>query len=170
MGGRSPPEQEHDLVQAAEKSSVTQRYIPSVWGVKYRPEDSWFSIAATKLEVFKALDKTQLEWTVIANGVFLDYWGIPKIKTYLSAQTLVLDVAGKKAAIPGTGGKPIVFTYTGDVAKFTAKLLTLKKWESVSYIVGDRLTWEEFVKLSQEITGAYKLEEHLGSLGAIPLL
>ncbi len=159
MGGRSPPEQEHALVQAAENSSVTKRYIPSVWGVKYRREHSWFSIAATKLEVFEALEKTQLEWTVISNGFFLDYWGIPKIKTYLSPQTLVLDVAGKKAAIPGTGGKPIVFTYTGDVAKFTAKLLTLEKWEPVSYIVGDKLSWEEFVKLAEEITGASKLEE-----------
>ncbi|SPO01952.1 uncharacterized protein DNG_04625 [Cephalotrichum gorgonifer] len=153
LGGRSPPEQEHGLIQAAAKSTVTKRYIPSVWGVKYRLEDSWFPIAASKLAIFDALEGTDLEWTVVANGFFLDYWGVPKIKTYLSPMTLVLDVAGKKAAIPGNQNKPVVFTYTGDVGKFTAKLLTLDKWEPVSYVVGDRLTWEEFVQIAEEVTG-----------------
>lgn len=156
LGGRSPPEQEHSLIQAADRSSVTKRYIPSVWGVKYTPDVSWFSIAATKLAAFEALEKTQLEWTVVANGFFLDYWG-PGIKTYLSPMTLVLDVAGKKAAIPGTGDRPIVFTYTGDIGKFTAKLLTLEKWEPVSYIIGDKLTWNEFVKLAEDVKGTWIL-------------
>jgi hypothetical protein len=26
---------EHSLIQAAAKSSVTKRYIPSIWGIKY---------------------------------------------------------------------------------------------------------------------------------------
>jgi len=69
--------------------------------------------------------------------------------------TLVLDVAGKKAAIPGSGTTPITFTYSGDVAKFTAKLLTLDKWETESFIIGDRLTWNDFVKLAEEVTGNF---------------
>uniref|UniRef100_A0A0D2YHR5 NAD(P)-binding domain-containing protein n=1 Tax=Fusarium oxysporum (strain Fo5176) TaxID=660025 RepID=A0A0D2YHR5_FUSOF len=96
LGGRTPPEQEHGLIQAAAKSKATKRYIPSVWGVKWRPE---------------------------------------------------------KAAIPGNPNQPAVFTYTKDVAKFTAKLLTLEKWEPVSYIIGDRLTWKEFTQLAEEVTG-----------------
>jgi len=34
-GGPSP---EHALVQAAAKSSITKRYIPSIWAIKYTDE------------------------------------------------------------------------------------------------------------------------------------
>ncbi|KAH7176171.1 hypothetical protein EDB81DRAFT_632928 [Dactylonectria macrodidyma] len=153
LSARAPPDQEHSLIQAAERSTITKRYIPSVWGVKFLPEDSWFPIAATKLAIFDALEKTDLEWTVVSNGFFLDYWGIPKIESYLAPVTVVVDIAGKKAAIPGSGDKPVVFTYTRDVGKFTAKLVTLDKWEPVSYIVGERLTWGKFVQVAEEVMG-----------------
>ncbi|RKL27475.1 hypothetical protein BFJ72_g13062 [Fusarium proliferatum] len=153
LSGHTPPEQEIGLIQAAAKSKTTKRYIPSVWGVKYRPEHSWFFNAAAKLSLFDALEKTDLEWTAVANGFFLDYWGAPNLKTYLDPLTIVLDIPARKAAIPGNPNQPAVFTYTRDVAKFTAKLLTLEKWEPVSYIVGDRLTWNEFTRLAEEVTG-----------------
>ncbi|KAG7148145.1 Oxidoreductase BOA1 like protein [Verticillium longisporum] len=144
---------EHALIQAAHKSSTTTRYIPSVWGLKYTSEHSWFPITASKLTFFEALDKTQLEWTVVANGFFLDYWGFPHVKTYLQPVTLVLDLAANRAAIPGSGNTPVVSTYTRDVAKFTAKLLTLDKWEPESYIIGDKVTWNEFVKTAEQVRG-----------------
>ncbi|KAH8885892.1 NAD(P)-binding protein [Thozetella sp. PMI_491] len=153
LGGLDSLEKERILIQSAEISRVTKRYIPNNWGNEYGPEHAWFPLAAAKIAVVEELKSTQLEWTMVVNGVFLDYWGMPKIKTYLNPFTMVLDIPGKKAAIPGTGGKPVVFTYTGDVGRFTAKLVTLGKWSPSSYIVGDTLSWEEFVKLSQEITG-----------------
>ena len=155
LSGRSPPEQELTLIEAAEKSAVTRRYIPSVWGVKYGPELSWFPIAAAKLKAFAALEKTNLEWTSISNGFFLDYWGMPNIKSYLSQMILVLDVAGKRAAIPGSGNTPLTFTYSVDVARFTAELLKLDEWETESFIIGDRLTWNEFTALAEEVRGTY---------------
>jgi dTDP-4-dehydrorhamnose reductase len=105
------------------------------------------------LSLFDALEKTELEWTAVVNGFFLDYWGAPNLKTYLDHLTIVLDIPARKAAIPGNPNQPAVFTYTKDVAKFTAKLLTLEKWEPVSYIIGDRLTWKEFTQLAEEVTG-----------------
>ncbi|KAJ4075646.1 hypothetical protein NW769_015387, partial [Fusarium oxysporum] len=133
LGGRTPHEQEH--------------------GVKWRPEYSWFFNAAVKLSLFDALEKAELEWTAVVNGFSLDYWGAPSLKTYLDHLTIVLDIPARKAAIPGNPNQPAVFTYTKDVAKFTAKLLTLEKWEPVSYIIGDRLTWKEFTQLAEEVTG-----------------
>ncbi|EWG54987.1 hypothetical protein FVEG_13060 [Fusarium verticillioides 7600] len=153
LGGYTPPEQEICLIQAAAKSIVTKRCIPNVWAVRYRPEDSWFFNAAAKVSSLDALEKTDLEWTAVANGFFLDYWGSPNLKTYLDPLTVVLDIPARKAAIPGNPDQHLVFTYTKDVAKFTAKLLTLDKWDPVSYIIGDRLTWKEFTQLAEEVTG-----------------
>lgn len=155
LGGRTPPENEHALIQASDKSNTTKRYIPSVWGVKYPREVSWFPIAAAKHAAFDALDKTSLEWTIVANGFFLDYWGMPSVKSYLEPLVLIVDLAAQKAAIPGSGDTPVVFAYTRDVAKFTAKLLTLKEWDPESYVIGDRLTWNEFVKIAEELRGAF---------------
>ncbi|CVL07439.1 uncharacterized protein FMAN_14361 [Fusarium mangiferae] len=97
LSGHTPPELEIGLIQAAAKSKATKRYIPSVWGVKYRPEHSWFFNAAAKLSLFDALEKTDLEWTAVANGFFLDYWG--NLKTYLDPQTTVFDIPARKAAM-----------------------------------------------------------------------
>ncbi|KAF5589906.1 isoflavone reductase like P3 [Fusarium subglutinans] len=138
LSGHTPPEQELGLIQAAAKSKATKRYIPSVWA---------------KLSLFDSLDNTDLEWTAVANGFFLDYWGAPNLKTYLDPLTIALDIPARNSAIPGNPDHPAIFTYSKDVARFTAKLLTLEKWDPVSYIIGDRLTWKEFVKLAEQATG-----------------
>lgn len=101
--------------------------------------------------------KTKLEFTSIYNGHFLDYFGRPHIKTYQGPLTFVLDIANKTAAIPGTGNEPIVFTYSFDVAKFVAAALDLPDWPEELFAVGDRTTWNEFLKLAEEARGAWSL-------------
>lgn len=101
------------------------------------------------------LEGTNLEWTIVCNGFFLDYWGMPKVKSYLSPMTLFIDAASKEAAIPGAGNTPIVFTYSHDVAKFTAALLTLDKWERESYVIGTKLSLNEFLQLAEEVRGKW---------------
>ncbi|KAI8649656.1 NmrA domain-containing protein [Fusarium keratoplasticum] len=147
----TPLEYESNLIQAADKSKVTRRFIPSGFGAKYGPEQRFFALAAPKIAAEEALEKTQLQWTIICNGFFLDYWGMPKVKSYLGPSVLVLDLPAKKAAIPGLGDTPVVFTYSGDVAKFTAAILTLDKWEKASYVIGDKVTWNEFVATAEEV-------------------
>lgn len=104
----------------------------------------------------KELEKTSLEWTAVCNGFFLDYFGMPKVKSHLRMITMVLDVIAAKAAIPGSGDVPGVFTYSQDVGKFAAALLTLPKWDKESYIVGDKLSWNEALKLAEEVRGKYE--------------
>ena len=99
------------------------------------------------------LEGTKLEWTIVCNGFFLDYWGMPKVKSYLSPMTLFIEPASKEAAIPGSGNTPVVFTYSQDVAKFTAVLLTLDKWERESYVIGTKLSLNEFLHLAEEVRG-----------------
>jgi hypothetical protein len=38
LSSQSPPEQELNLIKGADKSSVTRRYIPSIWGIQYTEE------------------------------------------------------------------------------------------------------------------------------------
>ncbi|RMJ16115.1 hypothetical protein BHE90_002985 [Fusarium euwallaceae] len=160
LGGLAPPDAEKALINAAEASSVTRRFIPSVFGVKYRPDQSWFPAAQAKLAAMAELEGTGLEWTIICNGFFLDYWGMPKVKSYLGPMTLFIDPAGKEAAIPGSGDTPVVFTYSQDVAKFTAALLTLDKWEKESYVIGTKLSLNHFLELAEEVRGTEFKKTH----------
>ncbi|KAM5341321.1 hypothetical protein ACJ41O_014352 [Fusarium nematophilum] len=160
LGGLAPPEAEKALIHAAEASSATRRFIPSVFGVKYRPDQDWFPLAQAKLAAMAELDGTNLEWTIVCNGFFLDYWGMPKVKSYLSPMTLFIDVASKEAALPGSGNTPVVFTYSVDVAKYTAALLTREKWERESYVIGTKLSFNEFLQLAEEVRGAEFKKTH----------
>ncbi|GME46751.1 putative nmra-like family protein [Neofusicoccum parvum] len=134
-----------NLIKAADKSSSTKRFIVSEYGI---PVSSKFS-----LDAVEEARKTNLEFTSIYNGHFLDYFGRPHIKTYQRPLTFVLDVANKTAAIPGTGDEPIVFTYSFDVAKFVSASLDLAEWPEELFVIGDRTTWNEFVKLAEEARG-----------------
>ncbi|KAL4876544.1 hypothetical protein BJY04DRAFT_231562 [Aspergillus karnatakaensis] len=140
-GGHGAPETEKNLIQAADKSAVTNRFIPSIFGMRYPVEHRSLPGAETNLIAIEALKTTSLQWTAVCNG------------SYLSPMTMVIDMAGKAAAIPGSGDTPVVFTYSKDVAKFTAALLTLDHWEEDSYVIGDRVTWNQFPKLAQDVTG-----------------
>lgn len=120
---------------------------------------AWFPAATTKVAAMAELEKTSLEWTIICNGFFLDYWGMPKVKSYLSPTVIILDVAAGKAAVPGSGSTPVVFTYSVDVAKYVAACLTLSKWERESYVIGTKLSWNDFVKLAEEVRGKCHLSQ-----------
>lgn len=106
-----------------------------------------------KKAAIKALEASSLEWTRVYNGYFLDYYGTPKFKSYLDDISFFIDVRNNFAALPGSGETPVVFTHSFDVAKFVAAALDLPKWEQTSWIVGDRITWNEFAKQAQEVKG-----------------
>lgn len=89
----------------------------------------------------------------MVNGFFTDYWGMPKVRSYLTPMVFFVDMEAKKACIPGSGTNQAFFTYTADVAKFLAKLLTLDKWEEYSYVIGDKMSFNDFVKIAEEVRG-----------------
>lgn len=103
------------------------------------------------------LRKTELEWTRFANGFFLDYYGAPHVKTHLPTITFAVDIASRKAAVPGTGNEVIALTYSYDVAKFVSAFLNLPMWEEVTYCYGEKTTWNEFVKVAEDVTGTHSI-------------
>lgn len=112
-----------------------------------------------KFDAVEELKKTNLEWTRFHNGYFLDYYGLPHVKSYQPNISFVMDMQSKVAAIPGDGNTPVVFTYTYDVAKFVVASLDLPKWDDEFFVIGDKLTWNEFVRLAEETRGEYHPSE-----------
>lgn len=101
----------------------------------------------------ETLKKSDLEWTVFHNGIFLDYFGGPAMKSHLKPNVFVVDIANKVAAIPGDGNTPVTFTYTFDLAKFIVASLDFEKWSEESKVIGDEMSWNEFVSLVENTLG-----------------
>lgn len=114
---------------------------------------NYYPAAKQKLDAQKAIEETSLEYTTVLNGVFLDYYVAPYVKSYMPAASIVIDLHGNAAAIPGSGDVPVVFTHSLDIARFTVALLTLPKWDRISYIIGDKITWNEFLEIAEEVKG-----------------
>ncbi|KAJ0337788.1 hypothetical protein COL922a_006386 [Colletotrichum nupharicola] len=84
-----------------------------------------------KKSALAALKSTSLEWTAVYNGYFLDYFGTPKVKTYMDDVSFFVDVANNVAA-----------------------LLEKSKWPEETYIIGDKVTFHEMVRLAENVKGA----------------
>jgi hypothetical protein len=107
-----------------------------------------------KFAAVNALQKTNLEWTQIHTGFFLDYF-IPSTHhtSHVKSPFKLVDVHRNVATIPGTGNDAIHFTYTFDVARYTAALLAFEAWERNYYVVGDVRTWNEVLGIVERAKG-----------------
>lgn len=102
------------------------------------------------------LQKTNLQYTRVIPGFFMDYWAMhpeKNIQTNLLPMTFGTDFANCEAAIPGDGNDKICMTYSEDMATFMARLLDVKDWPEFSIIVGDEYTYNELVNLGREARG-----------------
>ncbi|PKY06268.1 NAD(P)-binding protein [Aspergillus campestris IBT 28561] len=144
-----------NLIEAAENSSSTNRFIPSEFGLRYTQEHAaLFPPITGKLAAAQKLQSSpSLEYSLIATGFFLDYYGMPKVKSYLKPFVCAVDVAHNTAAIPGSGDVPVAFTHTFDVARFIAALVGAPDWPERSTIIGDKKTWNEMVAIAEEVKG-----------------
>ncbi|EXJ57237.1 hypothetical protein A1O7_07584 [Cladophialophora yegresii CBS 114405] len=109
-----------------------------------------------RLAVIAELQKTDLEWTRIHNGYFLDYFGVPHVESHMTPVAFTVDMANKAAAIPGTGDDVVAFTYTRDLAKFVVAALDLpaSSWDEAMFCYGDKVTWNEFLRVAEEMRGS----------------
>ncbi|CZR69440.1 uncharacterized protein PAC_19340 [Phialocephala subalpina] len=120
-----------NLIEAASKSGTLKRFAPSEFGVDGLP----FPFTAFKVAAIEKLRATpSLEYAIFITGFFLDFYGMPHAPTYMPGVSVIVDVENMKAAIPGEGNTPTVFTYTKDVAEFIAASLDLPKWRQRSII------------------------------------
>lgn len=102
-----------------------------------------------------ALRSTSLDWAAVHNGIFLDYFAPPALKSHHPHSTLIVDMAHNAAAIPGDGETAVTLTYTFDVARYVVAALDLDRWPASRElrVVGDEITFNELVKLAEAAKG-----------------
>ncbi|KAI8953069.1 NAD(P)-binding protein [Xylaria longipes] len=151
--GGVPPEVQ--LVLAADASKTTKRYVANNWGVPIQEgDDLRMPPMAPRVKALIALKQAEnLEYTSFHTGVFLDYWFVPAVRSHMKPAIMVLDIFHSAAAIPGSGDIPIAFTHTSDVAKYVAAALDLEKWEPAYNLSADKVTWNEFLNLIENVRG-----------------
>ncbi|KAL3432924.1 pyridoxal phosphate-dependent transferase [Aspergillus tetrazonus] len=144
-----------NLIRAAEDAAETRRFIPSEYSfvqtedlISLDPSIKYFLDAANLLKA-----SSTLQFTRVIPGFFMDYWGMPHVKTQLSPMTIAVDMANCEAAIPGDGNDVIAMTYSYDMARFIARLLKSEKWEEFSVVVGDEITYNQLVKIGERVRG-----------------
>ncbi|KAL4876252.1 hypothetical protein BJY04DRAFT_210682 [Aspergillus karnatakaensis] len=154
-------EAQMNLLEAAEQSAATRRFMPSELGIDYKekhmaalPAYEW------KIKARERLEHTSLEYTLFSTGQFLDYLVAPRVPTPLTvAAPMWIDLQNNYAVIPGDGTTPVAQTHTSDVARYVAALLSLPRWEKKYYLIGDRSSIAEQVRLAEEIKGV-EFEKH----------
>ncbi|KAH0841194.1 NmrA-like family protein [Fonsecaea pedrosoi] len=148
-----------NLIRAADKSGATKRLIPSEFWAKTVPDllpldptVQWWLDAASLLE------SSSLQYTRISCGWFMDYWGMPHVKTHLSDYSWAIDVFNRKAGIPGDGANVLSLTLIGDVARAILLLLEAEDWPEWTFAVGDSVTFHEFVSIAERVRGGAPFE------------
>ncbi|OGM51062.1 hypothetical protein ABOM_000293 [Aspergillus bombycis] len=150
-----------NLIEAADRSKATRRFMPSEFGAKYDSSHlAALPLHAFKFKAIELLETSSLEYTLFSNGLFMDYWFAPHIPSAFdfNAPSWV-DLDNNFAAIPGNGDTPLVLTHSQDIGRFVVKVLGLNEWEKRCFLVGDRLTLNEFLRIAEEIKGV-SFERH----------
>jgi hypothetical protein len=75
----------------------------------------------------------------------------------------IVDVAAGTAELPGTGDDPVTFTELGDVARGVAHAcLSDADWRrETGYMVGERLSYNEALRIVEEVSGALRCSSTL---------
>ncbi|KAL4886509.1 NAD(P)-binding protein [Aspergillus karnatakaensis] len=145
-----------NLIKAAEKASVTKRFIPSEFSVPTNERVvSFLPYHTHKIAATALLKETSLEYTIIHTGAFLDHWGHPFHATYASPVHFWLDMAHNAASVPAPGNTPVVLTHTFDIAAYIVAMLSVPagNWPKECAVIGDRVTVDEVVAIAQEVKG-----------------
>ncbi|KAL8794744.1 MAG: hypothetical protein Q9195_002698 [Heterodermia aff. obscurata] len=161
-----------NLILAASQSASVNRFIPSEWGIDSSLNDEHLplSFKTAKLSSLALLrqQRSRLSHTVVYNGYFMDYFGMPHCPSSMLPETPFIDIAARKAAIPGSGHEPVSWTYTQDVAKYVRELVRSEDpWPAETLIEGDKVSLNEVLAIAEQARGGVKFDVVHDSLDAL---
>ncbi|KAG2174840.1 hypothetical protein INT43_005902 [Umbelopsis isabellina] len=146
---------QENLLEAATANGV-KRFIPSEWGIDsdkhHNDSPAMYDFKRVLRE--KLVKQDKIEYTLVANGLFMDYL-LPKgSKKHLKDVPVPVNVEERKARIPGNGEDTATMTYADDIGKAVVKLIDdPRPWPKYTYINGATFTWHQLVKWGEEVTG-----------------
>ena len=99
-----------------------------------------------------------LSYTVVYNGYFMDYFGMPHCESFMLPETPFIDIAARKAAIPGSGNDLVTWTYTKDVARYVLELVRSEDpWPAETLIEGDKASLNEVLAIAEQVRGGTEI-------------
>ncbi|KAH7233544.1 hypothetical protein BKA59DRAFT_504400 [Fusarium tricinctum] len=144
-----------NLIQAAEYSPCTKRFVISSFDMLHVKEDIELSpLTRYTFEAIDELEKTGLTYTRIANGWFLDYYGMPHWKCNLEPWINILNMESKWAVIPADGNIQASFLTSQDMSRFVARLMDLENWEKISAIRANTLSFNQLIDTAEKARGS----------------
>ena len=146
-------ESQVNLLNAALEAKV-KRFAPSEWTGHHDEHTVIKLMRDIKIPVLDKVKASGIEYTVFMNGVLMDYFAAPqKSSSSLDIRAVGVDFNKCEANIVGTGDEPFSVILADDVGRFVAAALDLDRWDERSGMVGNRTTWNELIKLGEEVRG-----------------
>ncbi|KZZ92942.1 NAD(P)-binding domain protein [Moelleriella libera RCEF 2490] len=149
-----------NLIRAAALSGTIKKFIPTEYHLDYNVPITGVDIAFApyQLECEEELKRhPELTYTLIRNGLFLDYLAMPygPMPTNLKPLWLFLDLPHQRLVIPGDGTDHVVFTHTADLAACIERLVALpvEQWPREALLQGNRIQVKDLVEITRRISG-----------------
>jgi len=160
MDNDSVCDAERLLIRAAERCPSVRRFIPSEFNVEYDVGDDVLPYAEKRFHIIarQELARTStLEYAYVYPGMFMDYFGLPRVKSYLRPLCFFVDPEKGQAVLPDDGESRMSMTFTADMARYLVLALDLDKWPRILSTVVSTVTLNELVDLIERSMGR-KLE------------
>ncbi|KAI0006353.1 NmrA-like family protein [Xylariaceae sp. FL0662B] len=148
------------LIRAADRSSCVRRFIPSEFNVEYDVGDNVLPYPEKRFHIAarRELEKTStLEYAYVYPGMFMDYFGLPRVPSSLRPLCFFVDPAHGLAVLPGDAEARMSMTFTTDAARYLAAALELEAWPRVLTTAASTVSLNELVGLVEKNLGR-KLE------------
>lgn len=146
-------EAQSNLLEASLEAKV-KRFAPSEFSGDSGPSTVIEFFRELKIPFREKVKASGIEYTLFITGIFMEYCASPQ-RASVSIPPIIIGIDFNKgeADIVGTGDDPLCIIRAEDVGRFVAVALGLDKWEEKSGMVGSRTTWNELIKLGEEIRG-----------------
>lgn len=134
------------LLEACRRSPQCKKFVPSEYAGntdEYPDEPAFYAANHNPVrEALRAQD--EVIWTLFNLGWLTDYL-VPASSRYIKdiGDYHPVDFHKGKITIPGSGDEPIAFTAARDGAKAIAQLMSLGKWEPITYVAGEMSSWNK---------------------------
>jgi hypothetical protein len=148
------------LIRAADRCPSVTRFIPSEFNVEYDAPDNVLPYLEKRFHIIgrKELAKTTtLEYTYVYPGMFMDYFGLPHVKSALRPLCFFVDPEKSQAVLPDDGKAKMSMSFTTDAVRYLALALDLEKWPRVLSTAASTISLNELVRIIEGSLG-HKLQ------------